>query len=318
MKGYKKMTTKFDLKSFFEKISIQPPVYLYKNIVILPLKNQESTPFNYITLKRAIDENLAELKEVDVSGSVPEISVINKSNFFILIPQGEQLVGAKQNRIVNTTILLEPNKKTTIPVSCIEQGRWHYIRQNFITGDEVLAYKMRKTAHKSVVDNLMKGGSFRANQYEIWGYISSEFEKDGLYSRTSSYSDYMKSKIEQERINDKKFKLPEDINGFAFYVGTKLISIEYFSNPEFFRENGDRIVKAMIVDAQDYAELRLKDDYDYKFDLINKIRDLFELNQISKKSIGVGFDYKGMDHNKNFEFSFLVYDNQIVHFVAFF
>lgn len=312
------MTKKFDLKPFFEKISIANPINLYKNIVILPLKNQESPSTNYISLKRALDENLAELKEVDAAGIVPEISVINKSKHFILIPQGEQLVGAKQNRIVNTTILLEPETKTKIPVSCIEQGRWHYVRQNFLTGNEVLAYKMRKTAHKTVVNNLMRNASFRADQYEIWDYILSEFEKDGLHSRTSSYSDYMKSKIEQERIEDKKFNLPENINGFAFYVGTKLISIEYFSNPEFFRENGDRIVKAMIVDAQDYSELRLREDFDYKFDLIGRIGELINIKQISKKSIGVGDDYKGIDRDKNIEFSFLVYDNNVIHFVSFF
>lgn len=112
--------------------------------------------------------------------------------------------------------------------------------------------------------------------------------------------------------------MPENINGFAFYVGTKLISIEYFSNPEFFRENGDRIVKAMIVDAQDYSELRLREDFDYKFDLIGRIGELINIKQISKKSIGVGDDYKGIDRDKNIEFSFLVYDNNVIHFVSFF
>lgn len=117
---------------------------------------------------------------------------------------------------MNTTILLEPETKTKIPVSCIEQGRWHYVRQNFLTGNEVLAYKMRKTAHKTVVNNLMRNASFRADQYEIWDYILSEFEKDGLHSRTSSYSDYMKSKIEQERIEDKNSICPKISTALLF------------------------------------------------------------------------------------------------------
>ena len=37
---------------------------------------------------------------------------------------GEELLGAKQNRIVNLTILVAANSELTIPVSCVEAGRW--------------------------------------------------------------------------------------------------------------------------------------------------------------------------------------------------
>ena len=41
----------------------------------------------------------------------------------LLLPDGEQLVGAKQNRILNMTVLVAAQSEVTIPVSCVEQVR---------------------------------------------------------------------------------------------------------------------------------------------------------------------------------------------------
>ena len=58
----------------------------------------------YLLLDEALSKNLMEVVELDNDGSVPELKVVNKSPEMILILDGEELVGAKQNRIVNTTI----------------------------------------------------------------------------------------------------------------------------------------------------------------------------------------------------------------------
>jgi environmental stress-induced protein Ves len=66
---------------------------------------------------------VVEVAEVDESGQFSRLKVINRSDLSVLILDGEELVGAKQNRIVNTTILIAAESVTIIPVSCVEQGR---------------------------------------------------------------------------------------------------------------------------------------------------------------------------------------------------
>jgi hypothetical protein len=42
----------------------------------------------------------------------------------VLILDGEELVGATQNRIADLTIVVAAGQTRRIPVSCVEAGRW--------------------------------------------------------------------------------------------------------------------------------------------------------------------------------------------------
>ena len=103
----------------------------YKNLAIFPVLSTYCLDLEYLLLDEALSEGLIEVVEVDREGAVPELKVINKSPQMVLILDGEELVGAKQNRIVNTTILIQGNSTLTISVSCVEQGRWSYDTPRF-------------------------------------------------------------------------------------------------------------------------------------------------------------------------------------------
>ncbi len=75
-------------------------------------------------LDEALALDAAEITEISAQGSVPELLVVNKAAKPVFLLDGEELVGAEQNRIVNLTILVPAQAKVTIPVSCVEAGRW--------------------------------------------------------------------------------------------------------------------------------------------------------------------------------------------------
>ena len=83
---------------------------------LVPIRGQAAGSLDYMLSSEAIPLGLLSVTEVSAAGSVPELLVTSTADKMILLLDGEQLVGAKQNRILNTSILLMPRAKTKIPV----------------------------------------------------------------------------------------------------------------------------------------------------------------------------------------------------------
>lgn len=64
--------------------------------------------------------------EVDHAGDVTHLEAHNKGGLPVLLIDGEHFEGAKQNRILNATVLVAANRTSILPVACVEHGRWHY------------------------------------------------------------------------------------------------------------------------------------------------------------------------------------------------
>jgi hypothetical protein len=90
---------------------------VYKNLALFPLLSAQADSLDYLTLDEALKDGLVEVTEVSEGGHVPDLKVVNNSPRMILILDGEELVGAKQNRIVNTTILVAAYSTLDILVS---------------------------------------------------------------------------------------------------------------------------------------------------------------------------------------------------------
>src|SRR4051794_2462573 len=105
-----------NLSSFFADISLGPAATA-GDLTVFPLLSGLSREPRYDTLAHAVTGGRARVTETSAAGSVPELRVVNDGAVPILIVDGEELVGAKQNRIVNLTILVAAHTSLTIPVS---------------------------------------------------------------------------------------------------------------------------------------------------------------------------------------------------------
>ena len=89
---------------------------------------------NLELLEESIAKGTATITETSERGEVPFLRIENKGNTPILILEGEELVGGKQNPVVNTTIVVLGGSTLEVPVSCMESGSWDYRRRNFEAG----------------------------------------------------------------------------------------------------------------------------------------------------------------------------------------
>jgi hypothetical protein len=109
---------------------------------------------------------------VSEAGTVPTLRLTNTAERLVLLLDGEELIGAKQNRVLNTTVLVAAGARLTIPVSCVEQGRWAYASRRFAAGDSTLYASLRAQKAAQVTRSLRMKGKHASDQGEIWARLS--------------------------------------------------------------------------------------------------------------------------------------------------
>ena len=134
------------LKEMLTRIQVAEPV-VQDNLQVFGLRWSGIPPLDYVTLDEALETGSFEVTEVSEGGDVPALLVTNTTDSRIFLMAGEQLVGAKQDRVLNASVMVPAKSKMPIPVSCVERGRWGYRSRTFSSsGSSSHAYLRRKMA----------------------------------------------------------------------------------------------------------------------------------------------------------------------------
>src|SRR5438128_1202164 len=115
----------------------------HRGVVVVPLFPLHDPVASYLTLDEALEGGLR-ITEIGESGSVPELAVENPLEASVLLYDGVELVGAKQNRILNVSVLVDKKTTLKIPVSCVEQGRWSRRSAFFSAAPHVASPALRR------------------------------------------------------------------------------------------------------------------------------------------------------------------------------
>ncbi|MBM4305132.1 MAG: hypothetical protein FJ123_00200 [Deltaproteobacteria bacterium] len=241
------------LRIFLEKVKLGGK-QSHLNMALFPLLASDAGAPDYLILEEAMGQGSVEITEVSHSGSVPDLRLINKSAHKLLVVDGEELVGAKQNRIVNATFLIAGLTEITIPVSCVEQGRWSYRSQKFASGKKVMPSSMRREHQKVVAMNLNEGAGYRSNQGMIWNELALKSERMAVHSSTGAMTDLFEG--QKDRLGEylRAFRLVECQVGAAFAINGKAVGLECFGHQETFNKFFPKLVQSYALDALDWFD----------------------------------------------------------------
>ncbi len=231
----------------------------YKNLTLFPLLAPNGSKPDYLTLEQGLEQNLVHITEMDQDGSVPELKLLNKGKKNLLIVEGEELVGAKQNRIVNATFLVAGQTEMVIPVSCVEQGRWRYETNEFSHGRKMMHASLRRSHQADVKFSLKRGERYRSNQGKIWEDIEGKLDRMKVAAPTSALSDAYESY--EGGLSDylEKFRVIDWQLGAVFAINGEILGLECFGCSDTFAGFFDRLVKSYALDALDWLDSS-KDD----------------------------------------------------------
>ena len=214
----------------------------------------EDAGSRYVTLHRALGEGSAVITELNEGGSIPELRVANRGDAAILMLDGEELRGAKQNRVLASTILVERRTTLVVPVSCTEQGRWAYASpsspraRSWPSGS--VRYAMRSSTHAA----MLRGAPVPSRPGAPCGRRSRECtSRHGDAFATSAMRDaYVAKKRHLDRLLA-AFPLMEGQRGLLVLHGSRVVGLDFVSRATAVSRNSTTSCCAAMRSRRWYA-----------------------------------------------------------------
>jgi hypothetical protein len=218
----------------------------HRGIVVAPVFPLRDPVAAYVTLDEALAGGLR-VREVDESGSVPELVVENPLDSRVLLYDGEELVGAKQNRILNVSVLVEAKSTLRIPVSCVEQGRWSRRSAFFRSGGHVAHAELRRRkAEAQAAQPLARGIS----QSAVWDAVHERAMDLRVASPTGASSDLYRARESDLRALEDAFPAQPGQCGAILGIGSDMC-LDAVSRPDAFARLWPKLRAGYLLDALD-------------------------------------------------------------------
>ncbi len=281
-------------------------------LAILPIFSNGAPIRDYISLHKALEQGAVVISEISEGGSVPNLKVQNRGDKAVLLLDGEELRGAKQNRVLNASILVAPNSELIIPVSCVERGRWGYRGREFSESGNVLPSRQKIVKNEDMISNLKTSGEYRSNQGRVWDEIDRMQMEHDTPSPTSAMDDVYRARGQDLDELCAAFPLLEGQIGIYAEIGGQFAGLDLVSRPEVWRDLQVKVVRSYAIDAVTHPVKAHTIDAGKLDKLFGRLADC---DFSSFKSVGIGEDIR-LEHDSLIG-SALFWENALIHLAVY-
>ncbi len=229
----------------------------FRNMTVVPVFVSVDRSPDYLTLSEAMAANWVTVTEVNQGGHVPNLKVTNRGASPVLLLDGEELVGARQNRVLNTSVLLRPESETIIPVSCTEAGRWRYrsphLRHagHMSHSGHVMSSELRKLKSSSVQARLCQaeGAAFSSDQGGLWAAVHHLSLKSKVPSPTHALADIFEAKLPDLNAYLQAFQPAPEQKGLVVLINGQVAGVDLVSLSRAYQALHPQIIRSYALDA---------------------------------------------------------------------
>jgi tetratricopeptide (TPR) repeat protein len=237
-----------DIRSHLRGILVTDPIHC-DEFHVFGLCWDQSKSLDYGTLDQALAAGTVTVSEVNDAGSVPRLLVNNQSDRAVFLMAGEQLIGAKQNRVINTSFLVGARTEFPMPVTCVEQGRWSYRSRGFRTSGTSSHHTLRLMMTKQVHSAYKTKGRADSDQMAVWHEVARKLSHFGEKSPSRALHDAYESVEERLKRFHDDLTPGENWSGAVFCFGDSIVGADLFDKPSTLRLLWPKLVRAYAFDS---------------------------------------------------------------------
>ena len=286
---------------------------VYGGLAVFPLIGDAARKRDYVTLSEAFRKKGVQISEISEGGSVPELKLKNLLNTDLFVADGEALVGAKQNRVLNVSIYVKAGDEVVIPVSCVERGRWSYRQRDFLAGEHSEFISSRAAKMASVDASLRRTGTDRrSDQGAVWAEMRAKRTYFQAEAPTESMDDVYKTARPSLDQYLNHIRMQPNQVGLACAIDGKTVGMELFEHTSVLEQFFHKLVRAYAAEV--VHEERVTTTNPDREELDHLLRQISKARASKYEAVGSGTELRFLVGSLNG--SALDVDGNLLHLVA--